>query len=123
MKMAIAALACSIGLVASGPILASEVEGYVDTVMVGSDGLIRFTMKNYVVYNYSMPSCTQGLGVGWQFAIHPSETTKQALRDIVLSSADGKTKLRVSGSNTCAYSNWPLTYVQGVGAITSTSAP
>ena len=123
MNRAIAALACALGLFASSPIMASEVEGYVDTVSVGSDGLIRFTLKNIVVLNFSLPSCAQSLGLVSTFAINPSETTKQPLRDIVLGSADGKTKLRVWGSNTCAINVWPLNYVQGVSAIASTSAP
>lgn len=123
MNRAIAALACSIGLFVSGSTMASEIEGYIDTVSVGTDGTIKFTMKNLVVYNYSLPSCAQQFGIASAFAISPSETTKQPLRDIVMNSADGKTKLRVWGSNTCAISNWPLHYVQGVSAITSTSAP
>ena len=53
MNRAIAALACALGLFAFSPIMASEVEGYVDTVSVGSDGLIRFTLKNIVVLNSS----------------------------------------------------------------------
>lgn len=123
MNRAIAALACSLGLLASAPIMAAEIEGYIDTVSVGSDGMIKFTMKNFVVYNYSMPACAQQFGVASAFAINPSETTKQPLRDIVMNSADGKTKLRVWGSNTCAISIWPLNYVQGVSGIVSTSAP
>lgn len=101
----------------------SEVEGYVDTVYVGFDGTIRFAMKNVVVYNYALPTCAQHLGLVTTFAINPSETTKQPLRDMVISAADGKTKLRVWGSNTCAINIWPLTYIQGVNGINSTSAP
>lgn len=123
MNRAIAALACSIGLFVSGSTMASEIEGYIDTVSIGTDGTIKFTMKNMVVYNYSLPSCAQQFGMASAFAINPSETTKQPLRDIVMNSADGKTKLRVWGSNTCAIASWPLHYVQGVSGITSTSAP
>ena len=123
MNRAIAALACSLGLFASSPIMAAEIEGYIDTVSVGSDGMIKFTMKNFVTYNFSLPACAQQFGVPYAFAINPSETTKQPLRDIVMNSADGKTKLRVWGSNTCAMTVWPLNYVQGVSGITSTSAP
>jgi len=36
-----------------GWIMASEVEGHVDPVSKGSDGLLRFTLKNKVVYNSS----------------------------------------------------------------------
>lgn len=123
MNRAIAALACSLGLFVSGPIMASEVEGFIDTVSVSSDGLISFRLKNVVVYNSSLPTCAQPTGLVAGFAIHPSETSKQALRDIVMSSADGMTKLRVWGSNTCAINNWPLMYVQGVSGILSTSVP
>lgn len=123
MNRAIAALAFSLGLCASGSTMASEVEGYIDTVSVGSNGIISFKLKNVVVYNYSLPTCAQTTGLVTSFAIEPSDTAKQALRDIVMNSADGKTKLRVWGSTTCAINNWPLYYVQGVYGITSTSAP
>lgn len=123
MNRAIAAVACSLGLLVSAPIMASEVEGYIDTVSIGESGAITFRLKNVVVYNYALPSCAQVTGLVTTFAIQGSETAKHTLRDMVISAADGKTKLRVWGSNACAINNWPLMYIQGVSGITSTSAP
>lgn len=123
MNRAMVAVALTLGLLASAHSMASEVEGNVDKVSVGENGLVTFSLKNLVVYNYTLPACAQPTGLVATFAINPSETTKQALRDMVMSAADGKTKLRVWGSTTCAVNNWPLMYIQGVSGITSTSAP
>lgn len=123
MNRAMLALACSLGLFASSPMMASDVEGYIDTVTVNSEGLVSFKLKNFVIYNYSLPFCAQQTGFVTSFAIHPSETAKQPLRDMVMNAADGKTKLRVWNSNSCWVTQWPLIYVQGVGGISSTSAP